>query len=248
MKHDEIRELGIKGDFTDEEWSERKQHITTLRSFAGSSVEAAKALAKIRDKKLYRPHTTLKEFCQRECGWTERRLFQVIAFAKVRASLPPEKRTIVQSEGQARELKRVPEEKRVEVLDKASDNGEVTAKSIRVAAKQIEKVEVDKAGMPIPPLALPYWERRTEILDILNHISAARSQIRDISDADPLYRRIGKFGEMRMQLDEIYRQFKGILPEYVCGYCAGHNPDGCRGCNGTGVLSEYMRKQMPAKR
>jgi hypothetical protein len=40
----------------------RKKHIATLKNFAGASVAAANALAQIRDKKLYRPHATLKEF------------------------------------------------------------------------------------------------------------------------------------------------------------------------------------------
>ena len=39
-----------------------------LMSVSVPSVQRAKA--KIRDKKLYRPHSTLKEFCRRECGWT----------------------------------------------------------------------------------------------------------------------------------------------------------------------------------
>ena len=85
---DTARELTYRKDFTDQEWSERRRHIATLRNFAGASVAAAKSRAAIRDKKLYRPHKTLKEFCQRECGFTERRLYQIISFAKVKAALP----------------------------------------------------------------------------------------------------------------------------------------------------------------
>src|SRR4030095_566661 len=94
-----IKDLAFEGLFSEQEWSERKRHIATLKNFAGASVAAARALAAIRDKHLYLPHKTLKEFCQRECGFTEQRLFQIISFAKIRAALPPKTQQLLNREG-----------------------------------------------------------------------------------------------------------------------------------------------------
>jgi hypothetical protein len=184
-----IKDLAFEGLFSEQEWSERKRHIATLKNFAGASVAAARALAAIRDKKLYRPYKTLKEFCQRECGWTERRLFQVVAFGKVRQALPAGKRTMVQSERQARELKSVPPEKREEVLDAAVASGKVTAASIRQAAEIVlEEVEdVDTLGRIVPKDALPYWNRRGEAKDLLGLISMARVAIKALSETDLMW-------------------------------------------------------------
>lgn len=249
MKHDDIKEIAIREQFTVPDWLDRQRCIVTLRNYAVASVAAAKALATIRDKKLYLPHKNLKEFCERECGFTEQRLFQIINFSKIRESLPEPTKQLLSRENQARELSKVPESKRVEVLDEAkrfhAKNGKITAKSIKKASDQVETGPVDKSGVAIPPEALPFWNRRQEIQDILNHISAARSQIRNASESDPLYHRIGRFGEIGRELDSIYQQFKGILPEYVCGYCHGQNIENCRGCNGVGLLSEYLRKNLP---
>lgn len=237
--HEAVREEAIRSQFTNEEWYDRTIHVATLRAFGGSSVEAAKALAAIRDKNLYRPHKTLKEFCQRECGWSERRLFQIISFAEVKSSLPVKSEPLVQSERQARELKKVPVEKRVEVLDKAKRNGQITAKSIkRVAAEIVDLVE-DSMGYPITAKALPYWNRRHEVSELLRHISAAKSALQHIVDGDPLYRRVVSIRSKRDRLEEFYNEFKGALPAYVCYSCDGLNVDKCRLCGGTGVVSEF---------
>ena len=135
---DTARELTHRKDFTDADWKERVRYVGLLRNFMGMSVAVEKAIMAIKSKKLYRPHSSLKEFCIRECGWSQRRAQQIIAGAKVVAALPAGKRTIVRTESQARELSRVPEEQRAEVLDAASrihgKDGEITAASIKAAA------------------------------------------------------------------------------------------------------------------
>jgi hypothetical protein len=98
----------------------------------------------------------LKEFCQRECGFTERRLYQIISFAKAKAALPAKSEPLVQSERAARALSNVPETQRAEVLDEAlrfhSKDGKITAESIVNAAKteKLEEEHVDDNGKPVP--------------------------------------------------------------------------------------------------
>lgn len=103
---------------------------------------------------------------------------------------------------------------------------------------------VDKIGYLVPPEALPYWNRRQEVLDLLHHISAARSAIRNLPSKDKMYWYVN-LQRIEQELDSPYRQLAGVLPDYVCPYCNGHNVDKCDGCQGTGVLSEPLWKRAP---
>lgn len=243
-KSDELKTLAIRGEFTDKEWSERQRHVSTLKNFAGASVAAAKALSVIRDKKLFRPYKTLKEFCQRECGWTEQRLYQVIKFAKVRAALPGKTKQLLSHESQARELARVPEEQRSEVLEEVAATGPVTAEAIKTvaASKQSDNGVYDNMGYPMATKSMAYWNRRPEVQELLRHISGARTILGKIKDGDPLYRRVNAIRSKREKLDDYYNEFKGALPEYVCYSCDGLTPQQCRLCGGTGVVSEFEWK------
>jgi hypothetical protein len=241
--HEELKQLADRSLFTDQEWSERRRHITMLKNFHGMSVAAAKALRQITEKKLYRPHATIKEFCRVECGWTEQRLYQIIKFAQVRASLPGKTKQLLSRESHARELAKVPESDRAAVLEQANRDGEVTAKSIQEAASRIIEGPVDKMGYPITAKAMPYWNRKAEIQEILTHLSKARSIIRDVKDGDPLYRKV-RLQEIDIRLDKSFNELKGILPAHVCVTCDGLNIRQCPSCNGTGLISEYAWKSI----
>jgi hypothetical protein len=249
MREQEIKEAAIRGQFTDKEWWERKRHVITLRSFAGASVSAANALAQIRDKKLYRPHATLKEFCRRECGWTEQRLFQIISFAKVRESLPTETKQLLNRESHARELVKLPEEKRVEVLQEAHRNGEITAKSIRKAAEVSKQKDADEnvcddLGYPVPKTALAYWNRKQEAKNVLAQISAARGQVKKLLPDDPMWSAVNLNGVIA-DLNSAFNRFAAAIPAFVCPYCDGENVDGCKCCKGKGVVSKFTWSVIP---
>ena len=111
---------------------------------------------------------------------------------------------------------------------------------------------VDSMNFPVPAEAMAYWNRKSEVQDILTHISKARSLIAKISDGDPLFHRISSVQKTKLQLDELYNQYKGVLPSHVCAICDGVKVDGCKACVGTGVISEYvwdrLSKEQRAKR
>ncbi len=241
-KHEELKELALLEQFTDQEWSDRKRYISTLRNFANAGIAAAEALTQIRDKKLYRPHSTLKEFVERECGLSKPRAYQLFKFTEVRAALPAKSLPLVDSERKARELAKIPEEKRVEALDKAVGNGKITAKSIkRVAAEIVDAVE-DDMGYPITKNAMQFWNRKSEVQEILSALSKARTRLSEIEDGDPLFRRVNSVRSKLEKLNEYYNEFKGALPAYVCYSCDGLNVQNCRLCGGTGVVSEFEWK------
>ncbi len=97
---------------------------------------------------------------------------------------------------------------------------------------------LDSARYSVPAMA--YWNRKSEVQEILTHISKAKSIIGKIADGDPLYRRISNVQRTWKELDSLYNEYKGVLPSYVCPICDGVKVDGCKPCVGTGVISEYV--------
>jgi hypothetical protein len=112
--------------------------------------EVGNALLKIRDGKLYRQeHNTFEAYCSARWSMSRPRAYQIMESAGVVASLPENLSTIVDKEGQARELTKVPAEKRAKVVEVAAASGPVTAKSIKQAAAQVvEKPEPVAAPEP----------------------------------------------------------------------------------------------------
>jgi hypothetical protein len=60
------------------------------------------------------PVATFEDYCREKWGWEKRYWQYVIAGAEAVQSLPEASRTIVHTETQAREVAKVPEEKRAE--------------------------------------------------------------------------------------------------------------------------------------
>lgn len=246
MTIEDFKKEAIRAQFTDTEWTERGRHIATLRNFAGASVAAANALAIIQEKKLFRPHKTLKQFCAEECGWSEQHLFRVIKFAKIRASLPAPTNQLVSRESQARELATVPEEQREEVLNEAQKNGEITAESIRQAAGKIlptnENGLRDMGGFPVPRPAQACWSRKGEAEEILKTLRTAKKKVNALDKKDIMWIEVN-LGGVLGDLESAINRFRGGVPAHVCAHCQGQHPAKCTACKGRGVISEYFWRQ-----
>jgi ribosomal protein L24 len=106
---------------------------------------------------------------------------------------------------------------------------------------------VDSYGFPVPAEAMAYWNRKSEVQEILSHISAARTRLEKIVDGDPLYRRAMRPQAVHGKLDECYNTIKGALPTRVCPMCDGVKIDNCKQCVGTGVISDYVWKTVDPK-
>lgn len=100
--------------------------------------EVAEALLKIRDARLYRStHATFEAYCKERWNLGRSYVNKLIQAVEVVKSLPDDLATIVTNEGQARELAKVPEASRAEVLKEAAGAGPVTAKAIKAAAEKL---------------------------------------------------------------------------------------------------------------
>lgn len=100
--------------------------------------EVGNALLKIRDGKLYRQeHATFEGYCAKRWSMSRPRAYQIMESAGAVASLPENLSTMVDKERSARELAKVPAEKRSQVVEVAAAAGPVTAKSIKEAAAKV---------------------------------------------------------------------------------------------------------------
>lgn len=125
-------------------------------------VEVGAALMSIRERKLYREtHDTFDAYCKDRWGWTATRAYRLMQASEVVETLPIG--STPANEAQARELVKVPEAERAEVMQEASTNGKPTAEKIREAATRRREPEPTQPAEPEPddhePDPIAEWER-----------------------------------------------------------------------------------------
>jgi hypothetical protein len=103
---------------------------------------------------------------------------------------------------------------------------------------------VDKAGIKIPPVGIPYWNRIPEAKEVLSKLRAAKKAIKELLPDDPMWSEVNLNG-MLGDLGSAINRFSSAIPEYVCPYCKGKKSDACNGCKGKAVISEFLWKFVP---
>lgn len=114
----------------------------------------------------------------------------------------------------------------------------------------VDELPKDKKGRSIPPMCVPIWTRRQEVVDVLKSVSEIRLKfIAAQEDRDPLWcgsknqgRTLVNFTSVIAALNQIYADVKAALAIRVCPVCQGL---GCANCSGNGVISEYRLKYVP---
>lgn len=118
--------------------SELVQRLTACEEVIGRGlqtfVEVGNALLTIRDDRLYREsHDAFEDYCRERWGFSRQRAQQLTSAAQAVTTIVGTDLPAPVNEGQARELARVPEDKRSEVWREtvARTEGRPTAKAIR---------------------------------------------------------------------------------------------------------------------
>lgn len=116
-----------------------------LQSIQSGFREVAATVARVREGELWRQggHQSLADWGKKKYGWTRQRGQQLASAHSILLALPENLTTMVVNERQVRAIAAVPDEKRVNVLDRAVAKGKVTAKSIEVAAQELEPEAVE---------------------------------------------------------------------------------------------------------
>jgi hypothetical protein len=103
---------------------------------------------------------------------------------------------------------------------------------------------VDACGVPIPEHAIAIFERRGEVVEMLDKIAKIRNKI-EIADSlnDPLFKQCRTEGIL-LDISKVYRHIAIALPQHVCPWCGG---TGCSQCRTTGMVSSYVWSTAPQK-
>lgn len=119
-------------------------------------VEVGAALLRIREGRLYRlTHSSWETYCQQRWGWGRGRANNLIAASTAAASVSDVVRTRAMSESSARELAKVPEERRAEVLDLLP--GAPTAATIRETAEELDLLPPQQKRKSVQTRRTPRW-------------------------------------------------------------------------------------------
>lgn len=223
-------------------------------------VSVGNALARIRDKRLYREKfKTFEAYCGKTFRFTTGRARQLMRAAgvtdQVQADAAVKSGTIVPllvpNEGVARELAKVPESDRVDVLAAASEGGkEPTAKDVRDAAAKQKASEppppVDAEGRPVPDVAevRDAFAAVARFRDICNRLSQLKTEILKLADspAGTLIHR----QQVAADATNLRRELVAAQPHAVCPYCLAAKPK-CSGCGGRGWVPRSLYESAPAE-
>lgn len=208
-------------------------------------LEAGNALAVIRENfsqwGLKAKFKSFESYCKEKWSITSRRAGQLIASAKVVESAKVG--TIVPtSEGQARELAKVPEEDREEVMEEASEaaGGKPTAKDIKKAAVAKYKNAVAPAKRKTPVEIAKGQEH--QLTGLQKEIQKFRKTCLALSE-EP----IGRFLHQQSidtDLRNVWVALKFARPFAPCPYCSG---DGCKVCLESGWLPKTKYENVPSE-
>jgi hypothetical protein len=233
------------------ESSQLKRHEAVIQAGKNTFVSVGLALTEIRDKKLYRQdYSSFDLYLAQRWGWSRQRAGQLIQAAAVVQQLPEKVSTIVDSEGAARALKKVPKGKRAKVVEAAAAKGKVTAKAIKVEAKKAEiEAEVvvqDCDGVDVPKALIPLWDRGSEISGVLHTLSGVKAALRAAqAQDDPLWRQVN-FTAALADLSKCWTAIQVAKPYAVCPQCQGHpEVQKCRLCLNTGIIGKFRYQSVP---
>jgi hypothetical protein len=215
-------------------------------------VEVGRALAEIRDLKLYKSdYGSFTEYCREKWGWEKAYANHMVRAAIVVQSLPEKVATIVATESQARALGRIPAEHRAEVIEGIIAEGRpVTAAQIKrhfppvpMQPKKSTPAPPDKVldgtGWPMPTQLIPLWKRSNEVQEMLTALSRVKGALRSAQENnDKLFAEVN-FSSALSQLDQAWTDIKTAKPFAVCPTCQGQLPDKCTLCRGRGLISEH---------
>ncbi|MDE2103840.1 MAG: hypothetical protein KGL39_41770 [Patescibacteria group bacterium] len=228
--------------------SEQKRYAACKEQISSglqTCFDTGAALIEIRDSKLFREDfNTFEKFCQQTYKIGRAHAYRLIEASEMKMSPIGDK---IETESQARALAKVPAESRPEVMKAVVESGEVTAKAITVAAKKIidvEVVQLDKTGWPIPEKLISSWDDATNIArEFLNLTSKMKTALTAAQDKKSTAFNEVVFSAAIANCQSLYGDWKRVLPYAVCPTCQGKTFSSCAMCKKRGFISEFYWNQ-----
>lgn len=221
--------------------------VAQIQSGIRSAFDTGMALAEVRNDKLYLGRfKTFEDFCKEMFNISRQYAYRLIAAADLKDEMSPI--GDIATESQARELAKVPEEKRAEVLKQVAASGPVTAKAI-AAHQQVKEKEAksepkaprtDCLNRTIPADVVPDWDRAVEVG---NHLRSLISEVKvtvakGIKERDLIFHEITN--PTVSDAEALHHTLSQILPHVVCPTCQGRGRKACMTCRGSGWISKHL--------
>lgn len=219
---------------------QEKSRLAELEAIIAKGVKTfaatGQALIEVNASKLYKQeYSSFDLYCKERWSLSKSRAYQLIEGAKVIESVHNCGHNL--NEAQARELGKVPEEKRGKVLKEASKAGPPTAKKVAKAAAEIlpgPEVEAEEV-FDIPALAEPYKLAARQLDGIRRNLKASYEDPDERKHVESFYGRVdGYLHSARTAINQ-------ATPAKICPRCDG---DGCNTCQQSG----YWTKQLASSR
>lgn len=109
-------------------------------------------------------------------------------------------------------------------------------------SKKDKKVVYDEIGIPIPNDAIPFWERRQEVQDVLTQISKLKSVVVGGREKED-HQWLKVTNNIADTFDSLRSLISEAKPYAVCTTCQGSyslQPEGCNFCRSTGLISKWQ--------
>lgn len=108
--------------------------------------------------------------------------------------------------------------------------------------KPAKVVLYDEIGIPIPDDAIPYWNRKQEVQDILTQIKDLKKVVVDgQTSGDHQWLKVTN--SIADTFGSLYSLISEAKPYAVCTTCMGSpslQPEGCNFCRSTGLISKWQ--------
>lgn len=250
-----------------------RSDLEECESAIGSGLETflqvGEALTTIRERKLYREtHATFEAYCEGQWEISRHRAYDLIGNVAVAKSLEPPKgtngemckilHTTSENESHLRELKKVPAENRIEVIERAAEaapprvNGKpaITAQVIREVAAEVagdakDETPVDQEGNKIESKGVQAaFAERAKFVALQRKVSALKAEFAELCDGNA-----GRYAERQQQqfdaeVGNLHAIIRFSIPHAVCPYCGGRK---CDSCKQSGWMSEDLYKAVPGE-
>lgn len=129
----------------------------------------------------------------------------------------------------------------------AIERGEKTVSAVakELKEKKTPTMETDATGIEIPKEIQMEWDRAKSIDGLIREISKIRNiAATAMKDRDPVWVEVNQ--QLLIDLDEVKRFMKGVIPYAICPYCQGHGRKACTHCKKRGFVSKYFFEQCAA--
>ncbi len=212
-------------------------------------------LTAIREEKLYaETDDSFTDYCTRRWGFTRRRALQYMEAAEVVGQLEDQTGTsgsrtsegtkvLPTSERVARELAKVPKEKRPEVWKEASKDGQPTAAKVREVANA-EEPQTDDEGQPVPKGLADVFAAASEFEDHARTLTKIQKWAEEVAEQEQGFWFHAQ--SFVADLNNAKQALRFNKPYAVCPYCQAKKKN-CDACKGHGFVSKGIYKAAPAE-